>query len=126
MCKKYLNWFRANKNKPIGKMIIIILIATILTLAINLIKGNSLIKNMDFVLYLSVMYLFAWLILKYIKTSLLQFLVSFIASLTVLTLQMFSDGSYADYTSFIVVGGVALFLAFMMLIVIKALSKSSK
>ncbi|MEQ7203818.1 transporter [Lactococcus lactis] len=92
----------------------------------HLIKGNSLIKNMDFVLYLSVMYLFAWLILKYIKTSLLQFLVSFIASLTVLTLQMFSDGSYADYTSFIVVGGVALFLAFMMLIVIKALSKSSK
>ncbi|CDI47617.1 conserved hypothetical protein [Lactococcus lactis subsp. lactis Dephy 1] len=39
---------------------------------------------------------------------------------------MFSDGSYADYTSFIVIGGVALFLAFIMVVLIKALFKNSK
>ncbi|HAC0319503.1 TPA_asm: transporter, partial [Listeria monocytogenes] len=44
----------------------------------------------------------------------------------VFTLQMFSDDSYADYTSFVVVGVVALFLAFIMVVLIKALFKNSK
>jgi len=56
----------------------------------------------------------------------LQFLISFIAAFIIFTLQMFSDGSYVDYTSFIVVGGVALFLAFIMVVLIKALFKNSK
>jgi len=81
---------------------------------------------MDFTLLLIGMYGYILLLLKYIHQIWLQFLISFIAAFIIFTLQMFSDGSYVDYTSFIVVGGVALFLAFIMVVLIKALFKNSK
>lgn len=107
-------------------MIFIVLVVTFTTLTINIIQGDSILQNMDFTLLLIGMYGYILLLQKYIHQIWLQFLISFIVAFIIFTLQMFSDGSYADYTSFIVIGGVALFLAFIMVVLIKALFKNSK
>ena len=107
-------------------MIFIVLVVTFTTLIINIIQGDPILQNMDFTLLLIGMYGYILLLQKYIHQIWLQFLISFIAAFIVFTLQMFSDGSYVDYTSFIVVGVVALFLAFIMVVLIKALFKNSK
>jgi len=126
MLKNYINWLKKNRNKPVFRMIFIVLVVTFTTLTINIIQGDSILQNMDFTLLLIGMYGYIFLLQKYIHQIWLQFLISFIAAFIVFTLQMFSDGSYADYTSFIVIGGVALFLAFIMVVLIKALFKNSK
>ncbi|WP_223247158.1 transporter [Lactococcus lactis] len=126
MLKNYINWLKKNRNKPVFRMIFIVLVVTFTTLTINIIQGDPILQNMDFILLLIGMYGYIFLLLKYIHQIWLQFLISFIAAFVVFTLQMFSDGSYVDYTSFIVVGGVALFLAFIMVVLIKALFKNSK
>ena len=126
MLKNYINWLKKNRNKPVFRMIFIVLVVTFTTLTINIIQGDSILQNMDFTLLLIGMYGYILLLLKYIHQIWLQFLISFIAAFIIFTLQMFSDGSYVDYTSFIVVGGVALFLAFIMVVLIKALFKNSK
>lgn len=107
-------------------MIFIVLVVTFTTLIINIIQGDPILQNIDFTLLLIGMYGYIFLLQKYIHQIWLQFLISFVAAFIVFTLQMFSDGSYADYTSFIVVGVVALFLAFIMVVLIKALFKNSK
>lgn len=125
MLKNYINWLKKNRNKPVFRMIFIVLVVTFTTLTINIIQGDSILQNMDFTLLLIGMYGYILLLQKYIHQIWLQFLISFIAAFIIFTLQMFSDGSYADYTSFLVVGGVALFLAFIMVMLIKALFKNS-
>lgn len=124
--KKYSKWFEANKNKPIGKMIIIVLIATLLTLAINLMEGKPLLKNGDFIIFLIAIYGLSFVISKYIYVIWLQVLSSFVVLFIFLSIEMFYDGSYVDYTSFIVIAGVALLLSFAVLIIVRALSKDSK
>ena len=126
MLKNYINWLKKNRNKPVFRMIFIVLVVTFTTLTINIIQGDTILQNMDFTLLLIGMYGYILLLQKYIHQIWLQFLISFIAAFIIFTLQMFSDGSYADYTSFIVIGGVALFLAFIMVVLIKALFKNSK
>ena len=126
MLKNYIKWLKKNRNKPVFRMIFIVLVVTFTTLTINIIQGDPILQNMDFTLLLIGMYGYIFLLQKYIHQIWLQFLISFIAAFIVFTLQMFSDGSYVDYTSFIVVGGVALFLAFIMVVLIKALFKNSK
>lgn len=126
MLKNYISWFKKNRNKPVFRMIFIVLVVTFTTLTINIIQGDPILQNIDFTLLLIGMYGYIFLLQKYIHQIWLQFLISFIAAFIVFTLQMFSDGSYVDYTSFIVVGGVALFLAFIMVVLIKALFKNSK
>lgn len=126
MLKNYINWLKKNRNKPVFRMTFIVLVVTFTTLTINIIQGDPILQNMDFTLLLIGMYGYILLLLKYIHQIWLQFLISFIAAFVVFTLQMFSDGSYVDYTSFIVIGGVALFLAFIMVVLIKALFKNSK
>lgn len=126
MLKNYINWLKKNRNKPVFRMIFIVLVVTFTTLTINITQGDPILQNMDFTLLLIGMYGYIFLLLKYIHQIWLQFLISFIAAFIVLTLQMFSDGTYVDYTSFIVVGGVALFLSFIMVVLIKALFKNSK
>ena len=126
MLKNYINWLKKNRNKPVFRMIFIVLVVTFTTLTINIIQGDSILQNMDFTLLLIGMYGYILLLQKYIHQIWLQFLISFIVAFIIFTLQMFSDGSYVDYTSFIVVGGVALFLAFIMVVLIKALFKNSK
>ncbi|WP_179884668.1 transporter [Lactococcus lactis] len=126
MLKNYINWLKKNRNKPVFRMIFIVLVVTFTTLTINIIQGDSILQNMDFTLLLIGMYGYILLLQKYIHQIWLQFLISFIVAFIIFTLQMFSDGSYADYTSFIVIGGVALFLAFIMVVLIKALFKNSK
>ncbi|EJB2336204.1 transporter [Listeria monocytogenes] len=118
--------FKKNINKPVFRMIFIVLVVTFTTLIINIIQGNPILQNIDFTLLLIGMYGYIFLLQKYIHQIWLQFLISFIAAFIVFTLQMFSDDSYADYTSFVVVGVVALFLAFIMVVLIKALFKNSK
>lgn len=126
MLKNYISWFKKNINKPVFRMIFIVLVVTFTTLTINIIQGDPILQNIDFTLLLIGMYGYIFLLQKYIHQIWLQFLISFIAAFIVFTLQMFSDGSYVDYTSFIVIGGVALFLAFIMVVLIKALFKNSK
>jgi len=126
LLKKYSQWFKTNKNKLIGKMIIIILVATIVTLTINLFKGKSILENSYSIIFLIAIFLFSLLISKYISSIWLQFVSSFVVVFILLSIQMFIDGSYVDYTSFIIIGGVALFLTFMILIIVKALLKVTK
>lgn len=107
-------------------MIIIVLIATLVTLSINLMEGKPLLEDSDFIIFLIAIYGFSFIISKYIYARWLQVFSSFVVLFILLTIQMFNDGSYVDYTSFIVIAGVALLLSFAVLIIVKALSKDSK
>ncbi|MFT9391953.1 transporter [Leuconostoc pseudomesenteroides] len=123
MLKRYISWLKDNQKKPIVTMLIMVVVATAVTVILNLVEGKSIISNMDFVLFLIIMYSGSWFMNKYIHHTWLQLALSFCVAFILLTLQMFSDGSYVDYTSFIVNAGVAVFLALIMLIVTKSLSK---
>lgn len=65
---------------------------------------------MDFILYLIIMYSGTWFMNRYIYHTWIQLTLSFCVTFILLNLQMFSDGSYVDDTSFIVTAGVAAFL----------------
>lgn len=123
MLKKYITWFKNNHNKPMCRVIIIVIVAVFVSLILNLVQGKSIISNMDFVLVLIIMYSGALFMNRYIHHTWMQLTLSFLVTFILLTIQMFSDRSYIDYTSFIVTAGVALFMAFIMLLVTKAFSK---
>lgn len=120
MLKNYLNWYKANKNTLLVRLIIMLLVITVVTFAINIITAEPILKNIDFPLFVAGMYLGIWLLYKYIQQTVVQYLLAFMVAFIVLTLQMFSDGSYVDYTSFIVVAGTSAFFATIIVVIIKA------
>ena len=126
MLKNYIDWFKNNQNTPIVRMLIMISVTIFVTLILNWVKGTSLTSNVDYIVCLIIMYSGALFMNRYIHYTWIQFTLSFFVVFIILTIQMFSDGSYVDYTSFIVTDGVALFMAFMMLLVTKYFSKLNR
>ena len=56
MLKNYINWLKKNRNKPVFRMIFIVLVVTFTTLIINIIQGDPILQNIDFTLLLIGMY----------------------------------------------------------------------
>ncbi|MBW5790036.1 transporter, partial [Listeria monocytogenes] len=56
MLKNYISLFKKNINKPVFRMIFIVLVVTFTTLIINIIQGNPILQNIDFTLLLIGMY----------------------------------------------------------------------
>ncbi|EAC7294140.1 transporter, partial [Listeria monocytogenes] len=50
MLKNYISLFKKNINKPVFRMIFIVLVVTFTTLIINIIQGNPILQNIDFTL----------------------------------------------------------------------------
>lgn len=71
-----------------------IFVATVYGLISNLVQGKPVLTNMDFVLSLILMYSGALFLNRYIHQTWMQLTLSFLVAFILLTIQMFSDGSY--------------------------------
>lgn len=91
----------------------------------NLIKQRSIFQNMEGAYYVGGLYLVSWLLSKLRVSRLIRFLIAYLVSFTVLSIPMFFDGSYVNYTSFVVTGFGAIFIALMILVVIFGLNRRS-
>ncbi|AIG66161.1 hypothetical protein ACRHK7_03155 [Weissella tructae] len=88
----------------------------IVTLVSNIITGREVWYNMSFVIMLIGMYVTWMLLEKFTRTSVQRFVIPFVIVWVGLSISSFFDGSYCDYTTFIVTGAVAAFVAVMMML----------
>lgn len=87
----------------------------VVTVVSNLITGKSIWYNLDFVVALIVMY-GAWIFLaRFIRTNGQRFILSFVVIWVIWSIVSLFDGSYVDYTTFIVLGFVSAFFAAMLM-----------
>lgn len=88
----------------------------IVTLVSNIITGREVWYNMSFVIMLIGLYV-TWILLeKFTRTNVQRFVIPFVIVWGGLSISSFFDGSYCDYTTFIVTGAVAAFVAVMMML----------
>lgn len=88
----------------------------VVTVVSNLITGKSIWYNLDFVVALIVMY-GAWIFLaRFIRTNGQRFILSFVVIWVIWSIVSLFDGSYVDYTTFIVLGFVSAFFAAMLML----------
>lgn len=88
----------------------------VVTVVSNLITGKSIGYNLDFVVALIVMY-GAWIFLaRFIRTNGQRFILSFVVIWVIWSIVSLFDGSYVDYTTFIVLGFVSAFFAAMLML----------
>lgn len=77
------------------------------------------------VCYLIGTYLFSWLLSKLRISDFLKFFIAFLISFAFFSISMVLDGNYADYTSLIIVGFIAIFLALLILLLESKIGKDS-
>lgn|SRR5699024_4993233 len=81
---------------------------------VNVIQHCPIFDEIEQIFYVIGIFLISEITAKLTHNIYIRFGVSFIVNFAYLSIQMFFDGSYVNYTSFIVTGGVAVFIALLM------------
>lgn len=104
-------------NTIIG-LLIGLSIVFIIVLLKNLITHQNIFTDMSYIPFMAMFYVYCGLIRIFLSSNLSRFLVSFSILFVGLSIEMFIDGGYVDYTSFIVTGFASVFIAGMIVLAI--------
>lgn len=113
------------KKDPLYFLAFLVIIIAVFNILSSFVRHRPLFENIDNIVFIMAFYFVSWGMTKVTRSTVLRFLLSFILSFALFSVDMFFDGSYVDYTSFIVTGGVSLFIAAMMLIVMHVIDNNS-
>lgn len=111
---------------PLYFLFFIAIIVGLFKLFLNIIKQRPVYEELDIIIYTFCLYFVCWIISKTVHNTYIRFCVAAFINFIYLSIQMFFDGSYVNYTSFIVTGGVAAFIAVMMVIIMHMFFDSHK
>lgn len=104
------------EKNPLFFVLFLTILMVLFKMFLNIIQHHSAFDDMGAVFLIIGFYFVSWVIAKLFHSIYFRFFICFIVTFTYLSVEMFFDGSYVDYTSFIVTGGVAIFIAVMMLL----------
>lgn len=104
------------EKNPLYFFLFLIILTVLFKMFLNIIQQRPIFTDIGEVFFIIGFYFVSWIIAKLFHSIYFRFFVGFIITFTYLSVEMFFDGSYVDYTSFIVTGGVAIFIATMMLL----------
>lgn len=111
------------KQKPLYTLFVIAIVVGMIKVCTNIIQHYPVYEELDSIIYIFGIYFICWIIVKTIHNTYIRFGVATFISFIYLNVQMFFDGSYVNYTSFIVIGVVAVLIAAIMMVVIHVLDR---
>lgn len=92
----------------------------------NVITHQNVLTGMLYLLGFGMFFVYIWIIKVIFSSNLVRFLTSLVVIFITLSITMFFDGGYVDYTSFIVTGGASVFISGMIVLSIGFNEKLSK
>ncbi|MGK4017186.1 hypothetical protein [Weissella paramesenteroides] len=92
---------------------------------LNVIQRRPIFNDIDSVFFIAGFYLVSWIITKLFHSKYVRVFAAFLATFTYLSVEMFFDDSYVNYTSFIVTGAVAIFIAAMMSLIMNLIDSKN-
>lgn len=114
------------KKHPLSVLFVTAIIVGLLKMFINTIQRRPIYEELDGVIYIFGVYLVCWIIAKIIHNTYIRLGVVAFITFIYLSIQMFFDGSYVNFTSFIVTGGVAILIAVIIVFTIHIIEKLVK
>ncbi|WP_439818950.1 hypothetical protein [Weissella paramesenteroides] len=113
------------KNNPSYFLIFITVLIALFKILLNVIQHHPIFNDIDSVFFVAGFYLISWIITKLFHSKYVRFFAAFLVIFTYLSVEMFFDGSYVNYTSFIVTGAVAIFIAAMMSLIMNLIDSKN-
>ncbi|WP_165314782.1 hypothetical protein [Weissella sagaensis] len=110
------------KKHPLSVLFVTAIIVGLLKMFINTIQRRPIYEELDGVIYIFGVYLVCWIIAKIIHNTYIR--LGVVAFITFIYLSI--DGSYVNFTSFIVTGGVAILIAVIIVFTIHIIEKQVK
>lgn len=104
------------KEKTVYMFLLLVIIMFLVQIIINIFNQNPYFQNIGRIFLVTVLISICWLVSKLTISTSFKLLISFCIMFIYQTISMFFNNSYADYTSFIVIGIISLFFTLLMLI----------
>lgn len=113
------------KNNPLYFLLFLTFLMALFKILLNVIQRRPIFNDIDSVFFIAGFYLVSWIITKLFHSKYVRVFAAFLATFTYLSVEMFFDGSYVNYTSFIVTGAVAIFIAAMMSLIMNLIDSKN-
>lgn len=113
------------KNNPLYFLLFLTFLMALFKILLNVIQRRPIFNDIDSVFFIAGFYLVSWIITKLFHSKYVRVLAAFLVTFTYLSVEMFFDGSYVNYTSFIVTGAVAIFIAAMMSLIMNLIDSKN-
>lgn len=113
------------KNYPLYFLLFLTFLMALFKILLNVIQRRPIFNDIDSVFFIAGFYLVSWIITKLFHSKYVRVFAAFLATFTYLSVEMFFDGSYVNYTSFIVTGAVAIFIAAMMSLIMNLIDSKN-
>lgn len=113
------------KNYPLYFLLFLTLLMALFKILLNVIQRRPIFNDIDSVFFIAGFYLVSWIITKLFHSKYVRVFAAFLVTFTYLSVEMFFDGSYVNYTSFIVTGAVAIFIAAMMSLIMNLIDSKN-
>lgn len=114
------------KKNPGYNLVFFVLTMGVVQIIINIARHKSACQNMEGFYLLAGVYAIAWILSKLKLSKLKLFLLAYVTSFLMLCILLLLDGSYYDYTSFIIMGVIAIFVMLMMVVTIAIIKRTKK
>ncbi|MCF6514717.1 hypothetical protein GSH19_00755 [Lactobacillus sp. S2-2] len=116
--KKIHNLEKKYKDTNFYYFIIGLLIGFFIICMFNFFTHKNIFTGMSYIAFMAIFYVYCELIRIFFSSNLIRFLVSFFIFFIGLSIEMFFDGGYVDYTSFILTGFASIFISGMIVLAI--------
>lgn len=113
------------KNNPLYFLLFLTFLMALFKILLNVIQRRPIFNDIDSVFFIAGFYLVSWIITKLFHSKYVRVFAAFLATFTYLSVEMFFDDSYINYTSFIVTGAVAIFIAAMMSLIMNLIDSKN-
>ncbi|MCT0484419.1 hypothetical protein [Weissella paramesenteroides] len=113
------------KNNPLYFLLFLTFLMALFKILLNVIQRRPIFNDIDSVFFIAGFYLVSWIITKLFHSKYVRVFAAFLATFTYLSVEMFFDDSYVNYTSFIVTGAVAIFIAAMMSLIMNLIDSKN-
>lgn len=113
------------KNNPLYFLLFLTFLMALFKILLNVIQRRPIFNDIDSVFFIAGFYLVSWIITKLFLSKYVRVFAAFLVTFTYLSVEMFFDGSYVNYTSFIVTGAVAIFIAAMMSLIMNLIDSKN-
>lgn len=113
------------KNNPLYFLLFLTFLMALFKILLNAIQRRPIFNDIDSVFFIAGFYLVSWIITKLFHSKYVRVFAAFLATFTYLSVEMFFDDSYVNYTSFIVTGAVAIFIAAMMSLIMNLIDSKN-
>lgn len=114
------------KKNPGYNLVFFVLVMGVVQIIINIARHRSVFQNMEGFYLLAGVYAIAWGLSKLKISKLKIFLIAYVLSFLMLCISLLFEGSYYDYTSFLIMGLFAIVVTLIIMVTIAIIKRSKK